>query len=191
MALNFTIPMDQTIYADANGYGSVRIVKDSGVSEFVKCYTPDFTDVVKNKQFVCQWVADGNNMPPVVPYPQPTLSEVKAAKIATIDAKTSRLIRSGFAYDGEHFSMSENAQTNWVGLAAANANGMLSFPFPVSTADEGVYVLESEFDFLAFMGACLTYQVDPSAPLASGRALKAQVNACETIAEVDAIVDAR
>jgi hypothetical protein len=191
MAINFMIPMDQTIQTDAYGYGSVYVVHDNGAAQFYRCYPADFTDANKNKPFVCQWVAAGNAMPEIVPYPVPTLVGAKAAKIAAIDAKTAALITAGFVFGGENFSMSDAAQRNWIGLAAAKANGMLSFPIAVSTVSEGAFTIADATAFAGFLAAYLTYQVNPAAPLASGRALKALVNAAESVEAVNAIEDNR
>jgi len=191
MPIDFMIPQDQTIYENSDGYGVVRVVFDSGHSQCYRCYPNDFSDADKNKPCVKQWYDADLQMPSVVSYAGPTLATVKAAKISAIDARTTALIKSGFAFDGNNFSMSEAAQRNWIGLAAANANGMLSFPTGVSTVDEDTYAITDPVAFSGFLVAYLTYQVHPSAPLASGRALKALVNACESAAEVDAIGDTR
>lgn len=119
------------------------------------------------------------------------LDIAKREKIAKIDARTSELIKTGFYYDGNHFSMSEAAQRNWIGLAAAKANGLLQFPLPVSTVNETVYTIQNSDSCTAFISAFLMYQVDPTKPLAQGRVLKAQVNNCTTIEQLNAIVDTR
>lgn len=119
------------------------------------------------------------------------LEEVKVKKIAEIDARTSELIKQGFFYNGYHFSMSEAAQRNWVGIAAAKANGLLQFPLTISTRDEGAYTISDAQECTYFLLAFMLYQVDPNQPLAQGRALKAQVKACTTVREVMSIVDPR
>lgn len=120
-----------------------------------------------------------------------TLAEAKTLKIAAIDARTSELIMAGFPFDNNNFSMSEAAQRNWIGLLSAYNAGMISFPFTISTVDEETYQLVNSTALLQFMGTFMVYQVSPSAPLGSGRILKAQVTACTTVAEVEAIVDPR
>jgi hypothetical protein len=133
-------------------------------------------------------IADGAT---VEPFPTPTLADLKVVKIRAIDAKTATLIKSGFTYDGNLFSMSEKAQLNWAALAAAKANGILSYPMTVSTSTEGSYVIQDTNELSSFLLAYFMYQVDPNAPLAQGRVLKASVNACITGEELNAIIDNR
>ena len=121
----------------------------------------------------------------------PTLDDVKAAKIEAIDARTQELIRAGFTWAGNQFSMSDAAQRNWIGMGTMQSLGIMQYPFPVSTVNEGVAYLQSANDLMTFLAAYATYQTNPSGPLGSGRALKALVTACETVDAVNAIVDAR
>jgi len=120
-----------------------------------------------------------------------TLTEAKIQKIADIDSRTTELIMGGFPFGESNFSMSEPAQRNWIGLLSAYNAGMISFPFTISTVEEGMYQLADATVLMQFMGAFMLYQVDPNQPLGSGRVLKAQVNACTTVAQVEAIVDPR
>ena len=119
------------------------------------------------------------------------LSEAKRKKIDQIDERTSTLIMQGFTYNNKHFSMSDAAQRNWVGLAAAKANGLIQFPLVVSTVDEDHYTLTSATDCMMFLVAFLTYQADPNQPLGLGRNLKAQITAASSVDEVNGIVDPR
>lgn len=119
------------------------------------------------------------------------LDAYKAERIRQIDAHTTELILAGFPFDNHNFSMSEAAQRNWTGMGTVLALGMMSFPFPISTVDEGVYILQSQEHCLQFLGTYMLYQASPSYPLAQGRTLKAQVNAATTKAEVDAVEDNR
>ena len=120
-----------------------------------------------------------------------TLTEAKIKKINEIDSKTIILIQTGFLYNENNFSMSDAAQRNWIGISTAKNAGMLSYPFPVSTVDEGTYYLQDSTDALNFLIAYMTYQTDPTKPLGAGRILKAQVQAATTVAEVEAVVDNR
>lgn len=142
----------------------------------------------------------GKTMPsPYVPPALPNLDEVKAAKIIAIDAKTQELIKQGFSWQGNNFSMSQNAQLNWVSICAGlgkliqiNADGTLNPVVPVSTVTEGSGIILSTLaDITGFLGAYMTYQLDTTAPLSTGRLLKAMVDNCTTVAEVDAIRDNR
>lgn len=118
-------------------------------------------------------------------------TEAKEARIAEIDAKTTALIRLGFEFDGQRFSMSEAAQKNWNAVGTALALGMMQFPYPISTVTEGSYILQSETALRQFLGTYMLYQADPSQPLGSGRALKERVSAAATLAELEAIIDDR
>jgi hypothetical protein len=126
-------------------------------------------------------------------YPEefPDLDMAKELKIAEIDARTAYLIRIGFVWGGNHFSMSDAAQRNWIGLGTMASLGMMQYPCPISTVDEGVSYLTSLADLQSFLGAFAMYQLNPAAPLGAGRTLKAQVNACTTVEQVEAIVDNR
>lgn len=115
-------------------------------------------------------------------------SELEAAqllKCAEIDEKTQRLISQGFAFDGEQFSLSVRAQTNWLGLKVLE--NLLVFPVELTTHDDKAYYLE-QADLNAFVGtgAAIVQQY-----LESGRALKGQVLAAQSLAEVDAVEDLR
>lgn len=122
-----------------------------------------------------------------------TLEEAKIKRIKEVDSKTETLIESGFTYDDNNFSMSTNAQRNWSALGAANANSLLTdkFPLTISTVDEGSYTVTDETVLMNFFGTYLNYQTDPSQPLGSGRAIKAEINACTTVNEVKAVQDNR
>lgn len=124
-------------------------------------------------------------------YDMGRLEELKKEKMSEIDAKTNQLILSGFEYNGHFFSMSTAAQRNWSGLAAAHSLGMLPIPMPVSTVDEDQYFLQDSSEVLAFLGAYLMYQTDPTKPLHQGRVLRAQVRAATSPSEVRAVVDNR
>lgn len=137
------------------------------------------------------WVDSGNTPSAYDAYDGLTLEEAKSKRIREVDSKTETLIESGFTYDGSSFSMSTNAQRNWSALGAANANGLLTFPLPISTVDEGSYSVADEPSLLAFLGAYLTYQTDPAQPLGAGRVIKTEIQACTTVAEVKAVQDNR
>ena len=127
----------------------------------------------------------------IIPFVPDTLDEIKAGKIAAIDLKTSDLIKAGFEYDGSNFSMSDAAQRNWCAMAAAKANGLISYPLTLTTVDEGYHQIADATALTLFLVAYLTYQTDSTKPLAAGRILKSQVNACETVEAVNAIEDNR
>lgn len=113
------------------------------------------------------------------------INQLKINKNLEIDKKTSDLISVGFTFNGNVFSMSSDAQRNWMGLKQFSSS--LSFPINVSTIDDGEYSLKlSDLDtfVLTAIGTVQTH-------IDSGRALKVAVKNATTVAELDAIVDAR
>lgn len=109
----------------------------------------------------------------------------KIKKNGQIDIRTQELIFQGFTYDGQTFSLSEMAQLNWVAMEASS--DLLTWPVVITTKDDSEYSLTLA-NSPYFYGAALSTK---QAHLNSGRALKLQVNAATTIAEVDAVIDNR
>jgi len=114
-----------------------------------------------------------------------SLGEHKNLRYKQIDIRTGELISAGFTFDGENFSLSQNAQLNWVGLKSLET--LITFPINVTTKGDGEYSL-AEANLNAFIGAG---KAAVQAHLDSGRALKVQVSACVSIAEVNAVADNR
>lgn len=117
-----------------------------------------------------------------VPY---SLANAKAAKVLGIDRRTREIIALGFAFDGQHFSLSAQAQTNWLGLISLQA--LFTWPVNVTTNTDTAYSLE-QASLPAFVGTgCATI----GAAIGSGRALKIAANAAASKDELDAVVDPR
>lgn len=123
----------------------------------------------------------------------PTLPDAKAVKNAAIDLKTRQLIAQGFLHSGKVFSLSAEAQSYWNGLGNLTANGLLTepddFPLTVNTLDDS-----NTHDIMTIAEAVTVFATAAAtvkAHLASGTALKDQVRAATTTAEVDAVVDNR
>ena len=116
----------------------------------------------------------------------PTLIVAKNIKIKQIDKKTQSLIYSGFTYASNVFSMSTNAQTNWLGLD--HARELLTYPYGVTTINDTEYSFPDSTDLHNFF---LTGMAFKGGIVSSGRSLKLQVKAATTVAEVNAIVDNR
>ena len=115
------------------------------------------------------------------------LQREKSIKNGDIDSKTDDIIAEGYIFDSNLFSLSANAQINIAAIKQASDAGWVAFPVAWSTKTDGEYSV-SEADFPAFYGRALAakkYALD------SGRALKVQVNACTTVAQVLAIDDDR
>jgi len=113
-----------------------------------------------------------------------SLEELKEARYVEIDQQTQFLINQGFVFDGHTFSMSLTAQINW-----SNFPNLPDQLFPLNIVDkfEDIYVLALA-DKMNFYLSALNYK---NAQLQSGGQLKAQIKACTTEAEVQAIIDNR
>ena len=121
------------------------------------------------------------------------LALVKEAKFAAIDAHTQGLIGEGFLFDTKVFSLSSNAQSYWNGIGNLISNNMLveptDFPLVINSLDDATtYSLQTIAQCLQFFGAA---SATVKNRLESGTALKDQVRAATTVAEVNAIVDNR
>lgn len=77
--------------------------------------------------------------------------DIRKKIINEIDSYTKKLIENGFQFDGRNFSLSQNAQINWIALNAnylrtkidKDKSGILwpDTGFPIPTSDDGVYYL--------------------------------------------------
>jgi hypothetical protein len=119
-----------------------------------------------------------------------TIDELKNKRCQEVDLKTEQLIFSGFSFDGKLFSLSDNAQRNWMGISAAISAGLLTeqdFPFTLSAKDDTIYKLSwaNRNNFMA----CVLRGI--SIPKGAGTALKNQILLAQTIEEINAIVDNR
>jgi hypothetical protein len=130
---------------------------------------------------------------PVVRAAGGSLESQKQLKLAQIDSKTRTLLSNGFPFDERWFSMSTEAQTNWLTLMALVARGRVALDnLPtISTKDGGSYTFTSLEDLDKFLDIFSTFQSDRVSPLGLGRALKTRVIDAQTIAELNDIVDNR
>lgn len=113
------------------------------------------------------------------------LEEKKRSRIIQIDIRTQCIIAEGFTFDSHQFSLSIPAQINWSGILLFK--DLLSWPMNVTTLDDQEYSLTMD-NLLYFMGSgtsVIKNAVD------SGRALKLQVRAATSQAELDDVVDDR
>jgi len=113
------------------------------------------------------------------------IDAVKEEKNLLIDAKTNELIKGGFEFDGNMFSMSSDAQRNWMGLHQFKE--YMDFPIKISTLDDGEYSLHEEHLVQFVLKAVGTVEYY----LSSGRKLKVKVKKATTIDEINAIEDNR
>jgi hypothetical protein len=123
---------------------------------------------------------------------KPELSLAKQAKVAAIDQRTKTLIDEGFEFppkSGQVFSLSATAQVVLLALEAARADPLFAYPVVYSTKDESAVIQLEDSDgvhafFVTAIGVCRGH-------LDSGTAIKNEVRAANTVAEVNAIVDPR
>lgn len=137
------------------------------------------------------------------------LEDLKKKKNALIDEKTKELIYAGFAYDNNVFSLSSNAQRNWLALNSVwSANFFVTqelnptftpaqvydavesslYPSPVTTLDDLEYIFNTYAEYVTFFNAIFAFA---NGHYLSGRALKEQVNNAVDQAELNSIIDNR
>lgn len=116
------------------------------------------------------------------------LADLKAAKNEIINERTRQIIAEGVTYDGRQFPLDLPDQSTWHGIFNAVAAGVASYPIKVmDKLDEPYYLADAP----AFQTMYFTGFGSVGAILESGRVIKAQVNACLTKEEIDAVVDPR
>lgn len=117
------------------------------------------------------------------------LAGAKAAKIREIDARTGELIETGsVTINGEDLSTRQTQQTSLLGIKASIDVGIGTFPRALSATDGSTYQCPNLTDFIRISGMVLAFVESAKA---SGRALRAQVLAATTLAEVAAVEDSR
>ena len=117
------------------------------------------------------------------------LAAAKAAKIAAIDARTAALLTGGIVVaTGKTISTTLAATQNLQDLALGHMLAVVQFPQDVSTTDGGSYSIPNSADLLRIAALLRDHKLNT---LGSGRALRADVLACATVAEVEAITDGR
>ena len=117
------------------------------------------------------------------------LSELKESRFNEIDEKTFEIISAGFTFDGNLFSLSAHAQTNWTNIHSNKEvfNAIGSFPMEISTKDSNIYVLNYD-DVLAFWSAGM---VAVKTPYNIRGNLKKLIFDAATIEEVNLVIDNR
>lgn len=126
-----------------------------------------------------------------------TLDEVKAAKVAQIDAETSATIIAGFDYSINgtpyHFSYDAFDQQNFVDTASMCQLALAGTPGLPSSVTWNSYtaggeLVQQTFDAAAFLALYAAgAMAHKAANMAEGGARKAKVAAAQTVAEVAAI----
>ena len=140
------------------------------------------------------WIVDGDavRLPTEqewVPINAARLAAAKSAKLQAIDSRTASLIANGSVLvNGESISTSLEAQVSMQGIRVLVAEGKMTLPRTVSATGGYSYTIESTAD-LARIGGLMGAFVEGKK--AAGRAIRSQVLAASTVAEVDAVVDDR
>jgi hypothetical protein len=118
------------------------------------------------------------------------LLPLKVAKANEIDARTEELIGEGFvASNGKRFTIDDSSLTRYHVLYATRLHGSMVYPVVITTFDgQNAQVLNNSAFVSGFVEeAFLAFE----AIIASGSALKQQLIAASTLAEVEAVVDNR
>jgi hypothetical protein len=131
------------------------------------------------------WVYDpgtGTFSPPPL-----TLAEAKSQKLDTIDQTTNYLLKGGFEYLGDRYSLGPSSREHLMQIAVFGS--ALSYPFDYPNIDEtGAIVLNSYAEAQAFVGAGVARA---GYILTGDSALSKAVADATTVAEVEAVVDNR
>ncbi len=114
------------------------------------------------------------------------LDDLKQGKILAIDSRTQELIVQGFIFESTSFSLSSNAQMNWIRMYAGKT--FLTFPMNVSTKNNNKHEILNEDDLSQF---CLTAMNTVQSYIDSGNDLKEQVNDATSPSQLDAVFDSR
>lgn len=116
------------------------------------------------------------------------LDAYKQARYEEIDDKDVELIEQGFSHNGATFSLSSNAQKTWLMLHQMRAE--LPYPFLKSQLDDSVapYSIADQIELETIATQILT---KVGGIITSGDAIKTQIRAATTKAEIDAILDNR
>lgn len=104
-----------------------------------------------------------------------------------IDKKTQELIAQGFKFKRSIFSLSQNAQINWMTLKNQYDMNLLPDEIEISRLDGKAYILKKD-DFLEFYTASFTTVKDI---LDSGRTLKTKADNINTEKKLVEFIDNR
>jgi len=118
------------------------------------------------------------------------LTGLKLRRYDEIDARSQEMIELGFvdAGSGEEFSLSRNAQINWLTIYT----GLADMPYPIKVSKKKKHHEEHELSNQAAAHAFVLQAMGTAkAILDNGRALRIAIGAATTQAAVNAIVDTR
>jgi len=115
------------------------------------------------------------------------LSDLRNSRYEDIDIRTGELIAEGFTHAGKQFSLSIESQINWTNIGMVPS--LLTYPYKISTLlDDQVH---SFADAAEIQTAYAIAVGTKESHIASGRAIKEQIIAATTKAELDAVEDTR
>ena len=154
--------------------------------------SPDLSAVEGVAQ--ARWIVDGEtlrapNEQESAAFDAADLQAAKVAKLDAINAKTGQLIEAGsVVINGVAISTALTNQVSLQGIDSIIEKGLATFPQPISATNGGTYLISSQTDLDRIGGLVATFVMTTKA---EGRALRALVLACNTVAEVDAVEDNR
>ena len=152
-----------------------------------------FTTVYRELDGVIQFSNDGSIYVPPAPTPEPepyvpTLEEVKASKVAEMNATQQSVIQQGIDVtltDGtvEHFALTDHDQTSLMGLQTQVAQGAEQIPWHTSDTTEHCKYY-SNVDMLLIVTAAMQYV---TFHVTYFRDLRIYINALEDKESVEAV----
>lgn len=118
-----------------------------------------------------------------------TLEGLKAYRYKQIDSITQILIGQGFTFDGQVFSLSVAAQSNWTNIKSNKTtfSAMGAFPLQISTKNDNIYML-TEANVDSFWGAGF---IAVKNAYTSGADIKKLIFDSTTIEQINTIIDNR
>jgi hypothetical protein len=120
------------------------------------------------------------------------LPEVKRERYADIDLRTAELIEGGFEFppaSGLIFSLSDHAQSNLLGMKTMLSDPAFTYPVEWNLKDDSsVFSIPDEATAASFYATAVG---TVRAHLDSGTAIKSQIRAATSEAEVAAVTDPR
>ena len=158
-------------------YMKLLAVNHHGVSASCDGDTSVYANIIWNGPSVQKSVLDDEYLP-----------LLKKEKCLMVDERTNELIEVGFVYNGNVFSLSDEAQMNWVALKQADTLGFLTYPVGISTKDDREHILVDTVDLVAFYVVGLA---TIKAVIDSGRILKVLINDAVDEVVIDSIQDTR
>ena len=183
----------QIFYNEADNNQVQAIFTDNTASEVWDAFTKvavtdaELIALLLDNGRDCRVTIVAGEVTAVTPFAYPvSLAVYKTNRYPAIDRRTRELIAVGFAYDGETFSLSSQAQSKWHGLY--NASSDLTFPVKVTTVDNNEYSIP---DGPTGKAMYLTGINTVKTHLDSGRTLKKSIYDAADKAAVDAVIDNR